>query len=159
MNLTAITELDEVIIKHFLDSLMLIRALDPSNIDSLADMGTGAGFPGIPLKIKYPNINITLMDSLNKRLKFLDEVCGELGLINISTLHGRAEDIGKNKEHREMYDVVVSRAVANLSTLSEYCLPLVKEGGYFVSYKSGDVMEELNNSKHAIFLLGERWKK
>ena len=154
MNLTAITELEEVIDKHFMDSIMLKKVVDLDKIQTVADMGTGAGFPGIPLKIVFPHLQITLMDSLNKRLQFLDEVITELGLIGIETLHGRAEDIGKDLLYRENYDLCVSRAVANLSTLSEYCLPVVKKGGQFVSYKSGDVAEELETSKKAISILG-----
>lgn len=154
MNLTAITEMEEVIDKHFMDSIMLKKVVDLDKIQTVADMGTGAGFPGIPLKIVFPYLQITLMDSLNKRLQFLDEVITELGLIGIETLHGRAEDIGKDLLYRENYDLCVSRAVANLSTLSEYCLPVVKKGGQFVSYKSGDVAEELETSKKAISILG-----
>lgn len=154
MNLTAITEMEEVIDKHFMDSIMLKKVVDLDKIQTVADMGTGAGFPGIPLKIVFPHLQITLMDSLNKRLQFLDEVIAELGLKGIETLHGRAEDIGKDLLYRENYDLCVSRAVANLSTLSEYCLPMVKKGGQFVSYKSGDVAEELEDSKKAISILG-----
>lgn len=154
MNLTAITELDEVIRKHFIDSIMLSKAIDLTKVETVADMGTGAGFPGIPLKIVYPHLKITLMDSLAKRLRFLDEVIEALDLYNIETLHGRAEDIGQAKEYREQYDLCVSRAVANLSTLSEYCIPLVKEGGAFISYKSGEVKEEVDAAKNAISLLG-----
>lgn len=154
MNLTAITEMEEVIDKHFMDSIMLKKVVDLDKIQTVADMGTGAGFPGIPLKIVFPHLEITLMDSLNKRLQFLDEVIKELGLCGIETLHGRAEDIGKDLLYRENYDLCVSRAVANLSTLSEYCLPIVRKGGQFVSYKSGDVAEELVGAKKAISILG-----
>ena len=160
MNLTGITEFDEVMKKHFIDSLSLIKALElKENALSLIDIGTGAGFPGLPLKIAYPNLKVTLLDSLNKRIKFLDEVITQLGLENIDTVHGRAEDFAKPDKLREKYDICVSRAVANLSTLSEYCLPFVKVGGYFVSYKSEKISEEANDAKNAIFLLGGKVKE
>ena len=155
MNLTAITELEQVVTKHFVDSLSLAKIVD--NLEdkiSLIDVGTGAGFPGSPLKIAFPEIKITLLDSLNKRVKFLDEVIGQLGLNEIETVHGRAEDLGRDGKYREKFDLCVSRAVANLSTLSEYCLPFVKKDGCFVSYKSGKVEEELGQAKGALKLLG-----
>ncbi|MCI5595945.1 MAG: 16S rRNA (guanine(527)-N(7))-methyltransferase RsmG [Lachnospiraceae bacterium] len=154
MNLTAITEWNEVVDKHFIDSISLVKAVDLSGEASLLDLGCGAGFPGIPLKIVFPNLKIVLLDSLNKRILFLKEVIEELQLEQIEALHGRAEDYAKKPEYREQFDYCVSRAVANLTTLSEYCLPYVKEGGSFISYKSGKVQEELKEIKKAMFLLG-----
>lgn len=158
MNLTAITDFDEVIVKHFIDSLLIVKELDMNKVDTMIDVGTGAGFPGIPLKIVFPHIKVTLLDSLNKRLKFLDQVISELGLTDIKTVHGRAEDLGQNKEYRENYDLCVSRAVANLSTLSEYCIPFVKVNGKFISYKASDSNEEINQADKAFYLLGGKLK-
>lgn len=159
MNLTAITEFDEVMDKHFLDSVYLFRSIKLEANYKLIDIGTGAGFPGIPLKIVFPELKITLLDSLNKRVGFLNDLIEELNLNNIEAIHGRAEDIARNKAYRASYDIAVSRAVANLSTLSEYCLPFVKIGGKFVSYKSGDCADEVDNAKAAIHLLGGKINK
>ena len=159
MNLTGITEKEEVIDKHFIDSLGLAVKMDLTKPLTVLDLGTGAGFPGIPLKIAFPNLTITLLDSLNKRIKFLDEVIDLLGLTGIETIHGRAEDLAQKQDYREKFDYCVSRAVANLSTLSEYCLPFVKIGGFFISYKSGEIEEELSAAKKAIFLLGGKVKE
>ena len=158
MNLTAITEFDQVITKHFLDSLSLVKICDVAQAGRILDVGTGAGFPGIPLKIIYPELEVVLLDSLNKRVKFLNEVIERLGLTGITAIHGRAEDIAKQKEYRGSFDLVVSRAVANLSSLSEYCLPFVKTGGLFVPYKSGSVDLELSEAEKAIKVLGGEYR-
>ena len=158
MNLTAITELEEVVTKHFVDSLALVKVLDREILDGMKvlDLGTGAGFPGIPIKITFPGVKMVLLDSLNKRIKFLDEVIERLGLEDIRVIHGRAEDYGRDGQYREMFDLCVSRAVANLATLSEYCIPFVKIGGFFIPYKSGNVQEEIDQAKGALKLLGGR---
>lgn len=152
INLTAIIEPDEVKIKHFLDSLTVLEYINDE--DKVIDIGTGAGFPGIPLKIMKPDAKITLLDSLNKRINFLNLVIEELGLKNIEAIHGRAEEFARNKLYREKYDVAVSRAVANLSTLTEYMLPFVKVGGRCICMKGANLKEELDKAKNAIQELG-----
>lgn len=154
MNLTAITEYEEVVDKHFVDSILLGSVKELSGKKRVIDVGTGAGFPGIPLKIVYPELEITLLDSLNKRVKFLNEVIEELGLTGIQAVHSRAEDLAQDAAYRQQYDICVSRAVANLATLSEYCIPFVKQGGYFISYKSTQIEEELKQAKKAVQVLG-----
>lgn len=178
MNLTAITEYDDVMKKHFVDSLSLTKACDVTTSFNLTsshhlknsfclteslcltkplsviDVGTGAGFPGLALKIAFPNLKITLLDSLNKRILFLDAVIEKLGLTGVETVHGRAEDFAKPGKLRESFDLCLSRAVANLSALSEYCLPFVKQGGLFISYKSEKISEEIHTAGNAISVLG-----
>ena len=157
INLTAITEVDDVILKHFVDSMTVLKYIE--NEKSIIDVGTGAGFPGIPIAIMKKDVKITLLDSLNKRINFLNEVCRELKLNNVDTIHGRAEEIGKNKEHREKYDIAVSRAVANMSTLSEYLIPLVKIGGKCICMKGSEIEQELEQAKFAIKELGGKIEK
>lgn len=157
INLTAIVEPRDVILKHFVDSLTICKELQKNK--TLADIGTGAGFPGIPVKILRPDLDITLIDSLNKRVNFLTMVIGALKLEKIIALHGRIEDFGKNKKYREKFDYVTSRAVANLSTLSEYMIPLVKIGGKCICMKGSKIDEELKNAEKAIKTLGGKIEK
>ncbi len=152
MNLTRITDKDDFIIKHILDSLLICKFINISD-QYIIDVGTGAGFPGLPIKIFFPNTKIVLMDSLNKRLTFINEVIDKLELDRITTVHARAEDLGQNFQYREKFDLVVSRAVANLSVLSEFCIPFVKKGGSFISYKSNDSVAEISQSENAICTL------
>ena len=161
MNLTTITDFEEVVLKHFIDSISLVKAMPDLSEKKykLIDIGTGAGFPGIPLKIVFPNLEVTLLDSLNKRINFLNEVINKLELKNIEAVHGRAEDYAKPDKLREKYDICVSRAVANMAVLSEYCIPFVKQGGYFAAYKSDKAAEEFENSMEAIDILGGKYEK
>lgn len=154
INLTAITEYEDVMKKHFVDSVSLIKAYGVSKESTVIDVGTGAGFPGLAIKIAFPKLQVTLLDSLNKRIQFLNAVIEQIGLSGVETVHGRAEDFAKPGKLRETFDLCVSRAVANLSTLSEYCLPFVKVGGQFISYKSEKVTEEAAAAGAAIQLLG-----
>ncbi len=158
MNLTGITEFQEVLVKHFLDSLACTKAVNMKNVGNVMDIGTGAGFPGIPLKIAFPHLDVCLLDSLKKRVNFLEEAFRLLKLEHIQAVHGRAEEYAKNKAYREKYELCVSRAVSNLATLSEYCLPYVKCGGCFVSYKSGKVQEEIRQAEKAVQILGGKIK-
>ena len=159
MNLTAITEYSEVVIKHFADSAAIGCITDMNGNMDVIDVGTGAGFPGIVLKIVYPQLSVVLLDSLNKRVNFLKNVITELGLTDISAIHGRAEDIARNKDYREKFDLCVSRAVANMSSLSEYCLPFVKVGGRFISYKADGCDEEVKTASKAVNILGGKIRK
>lgn len=157
MNLTAITEPKEIILKHFIDSLTILKYIDDNS--KLVDVGTGAGFPGVPLSIMNPTLKITLVDSLNKRLIFLQEVVKELNLKNIEIVHARAEEFGQNKNCREKFDIATSRAVANLATLSEYLVPLVKIDGKIISMKASNAKEEINDAQKAIEVLGGKIEK
>ena len=158
MNLTGITEFQEVLIKHFLDSLACVKAVDIKKVIRIMDVGTGAGFPGVPLKIAFPHLEACLLDSLKKRVNFLEETFDILKLTDITAVHGRAEEYARNKAYRESFDLCVSRAVSNLATLSEYCLPYVKVGGSFISYKSGTVQEEAEQAEKAVKILGGKIK-
>lgn len=159
MNLTTITEYSEVVIKHFADSAAIGCITDMNGNIDVIDVGTGAGFPGIVLKIVYPQLSVVLLDSLNKRVNFLKNVITELGLTDISAIHGRAENIARNKDYREKFDLCVSRAVANMSSLSEYCLPFVKVGGRFIPYKADGCDEEVKTASKAVNILGGKIRK
>ena len=159
MNLTAITEYNDVVKKHFIDSMMISRVLDMKKINSLCDVGTGAGFPGIPLKIVYPHLHLTLVDSVGKRVNFLYEVVEKLGLEDVEAIHSRTEDLAHNLKYREKYDLVTARAVASMNVLSEYCIPYAKISGYFAAYKSGNIEEEIENAKNAVKTLGGKIEK
>lgn len=159
MNLTAITEEDDVNIKHFLDSLTIFKTGELDGKKSVIDVGTGAGFPGIPMAIQNPDLEVTLLDSLNKRIKFLNKVVEETELENVTTYHGRAEEFARKKEFRDAFDVSVSRAVANMSTLAEYTLPYVKPGGVMIAMKGSEYKEELKEAENAIKILGGEIKE
>ncbi len=158
-NLTAITEDEEFNIKHLYDCLLLLKADEIKNAKTIVDVGTGAGFPGIVLAICLPNIEFTLVDSVNKKVRFLDIVVEELNLKNVKTIHGRSEELARDEKYRDNFDVCVSRAVASLDTLSEYCLPLVKKDGYFISMKGSKAEEELNQAEDAIRILSAKFDK
>lgn len=154
MNLTAIVDDDGIAVKHFLDSILPLYHVELAENSSLMDVGTGAGFPGIPIKIMRPDLRLTLVDSLQKRVGFLDEVCSRLELKNVETVHGRAEELGKDRQYRERFDTVTSRAVANLKVLGEYCLPLVRQNGIFLALKAEEMEAELESAKAMLGNLG-----
>ena len=154
INLTTITEDSEIVQKHFIDSINIFNFKFLKNSKNLIDVGSGAGFPGLPIKIVNSDIKVVLLDSLNKRVNFLNEVIKELDLKDIKTIHGRAEDFGKDKEYREKFDIATSRAVANMTVLSEFCMPYVKVGGYFLALKGPSIEQELKDSRNAIGTLG-----
>ena len=154
VNLTTITDPDEFVIKHFIDSIICANYPEYVNAAKIIDVGTGAGFPGIPLSIISPEKEFILIDSLNKRLKIIDELCQRADIKNVVTLHARAEELAKNKAYRERYDLCVSRAVANMSVLAEYCLPFIKVGGFLMAYKGPEAENEVKEAEHALSLLG-----
>lgn len=154
VNLTAIKEDEEIIKKHFIDSMKIFQFEPLKNAKKIIDIGTGGGFPGIPMKIIMPDIEIVLLDSLRKRINVLDDILYKIGINDVTTMHGRAEEYGVKEQHREQYDAVVSRAVANLAVLSEFCIPYVKIGGYFVAMKGPSVDEEIQNAKKSVSILG-----
>lgn len=159
INITAIEDDDEIFLKHFLDSVVLLNENNYNEQKTIIDVGTGGGFPGLPMKIVNQSYKVTLLDSLQKRIDFLREVVDELNLSNVNFIHGRAEDFGQDKKYREKFDICVSRAVAPLNILCEYCLPFVKVGGYFAAYKSENISQELIDSKNAIEILGGNIKE
>lgn len=154
INLTAITEDEDIIKKHFIDCIKIFKFKELHNLKNIIDVGTGAGFPGLPIKIVKPEIKVTLLDSLNKRVNYLNEVIRELDLKDVETIHSRAEDGARQKHLREGFDAVVSRAVANMQVLSEFCLPYVKVGGYLIALKGPAIEEEMSGAKGAITTLG-----
>ncbi len=154
VNLTAITDRNEFIQKHFIDSLLCADTLEFTESSSICDIGTGGGFPGVPLAICYPDKQFTLMDSLEKRLKIVRQLCDDIGINNVQVIHGRAEELARREEYREQFDLCVSRAVANMRVLSEYCLPFVKTGGSFIAYKGPDCRAEIDDAGKAIQMLG-----
>lgn len=156
INLTAITDRDEFIRKHYIDSLLCVNYDEFKNAKNIIDVGTGGGFPGVPLAIAFPEKNFVLIDSLNKRIKIINELCEKLGITNVRAVHGRAEELARKKEMRDSFDLCVSRAVANMSTLTEYCLPFVKKGGNFIAYKGPECGPEIAAASRAIKLLGGR---
>lgn len=158
MNLTAITEEKDIVLKHFVDSIYILKKTSLTG-KTIMDMGTGAGFPGIPLSIMEPDAQFVLLDSLNKRIRFLEEVCEICKLDHVRAIHSRAEDAARDEKYREKFDIVVSRAVANMSTLLEYCSPFARVGGQFISYKSGQVDEELETAETAGQILGMECKE
>ena len=157
VNLTAITEKEDVYIKHFYDSILVGKVFDLSNIETICDVGSGAGFPSIPLKIVYPNLQVTIVDGLDKRITFLKKLVEKLGLDNVNLVHGRAEEYAK--EYRESFDIVTARAVARANILNELCIPLVKVGGYFISMKGKNADEEINEGNSLAILKGKIVKK
>lgn len=159
VNLTSITDPEEFIEKHYMDSLLCVSYDEFQNSNSIIDVGTGGGFPGVPLAIAAPEKEFLLIDSLNKRIKIINELCEKAEIKNVTAIHGRAEELAKNKKYRQKFDLCVSRAVANLSVLSEYCLPFIKKGGWFLAYKGPDIREELKESRKAIQILGGEVKK
>lgn len=154
INLTAITERDEFVVKHFIDSILCCNFPEYKEANTVIDVGTGGGFPGIPLAIISPEKKFVLADSLKKRLKVIDELADKASILNVETVHGRAEELAKKKEYRQNFDLCVSRAVANMAVLSEYCLPFIKTGGYLLAYKGPDAEEEIKSAKKAIRILG-----